>query len=174
MYIPRAAATAAAAAVAPRFAVYYDQWHPSSITKDQTAGITHVITAFAQSTLFTQDPPQPYTPFVEIAALRELFDEGTQICMAIGGWGDTAGFSAVQGDEELRKTFAKGVASTVKSLGYDCVGMYPLANPCLCCNILLRAQSQMWTGSTLVATARTIRRTPTRARFLKSRTIHSC
>ena len=124
MHIPRAATAVAAAS--PRLAVYYDQWHPSSITKDQTAGITHVITAFAESTLFNSDPPQSYQPFVDVATLRGLFDEGTQVCMAIGGWGDTAGFSVAQKDQASRETFAKGVASTVESLGYDCVGTYPV------------------------------------------------
>lgn len=122
MHIPRALTTAAAAA--PRFAVYYDQWHPSSITKAQTAGITHVITAFAASTLFNVDPPQTYAPFVDVATLRSLFDDGTKMCVAIGGWGDTAGFSVGQKDDASRKTFAKGVASTLENLGYDCVGVY--------------------------------------------------
>ena len=123
MHIPRAAT--AVAAVSPRLAVYYDQWHPSSITKDQTAGITHVITAFAESKLFTSDPPQPYQPFVDLPTLRGLFDNGTKVCMAIGGWGDTTGFPVAQKDETSRKTFAKAVASTVENLGYDCVGTYP-------------------------------------------------
>lgn len=131
MHIPRAVTTVAAAAAAPRFAVYYDQWHPSSITKDQTAGITHVITAFAASTLFNSDPPQAYTPFVDVATLRSLFDEGTKVCVAIGGWGDTAGFSVGQKDEASRQTFAKGVAATIASLGYDCVGVYPRSSPLL-------------------------------------------
>ncbi|KAI1247520.1 hypothetical protein MGN70_011410 [Eutypa lata] len=129
MHIPRALTTAAAAA--PRFAVYYDQWHPSSITKAQTAGITHVITAFAASTLFNIDPPQTYAPFVDVATLRSLFDDGTKMCVAIGGWGDTAGFSVGQKDDASRKTFAKGVASTLENLDYDCVDIdweYPGGN----------------------------------------------
>ncbi|RYP49351.1 hypothetical protein DL768_004911 [Monosporascus sp. mg162] len=131
MHIPRAVTAAAAAATTPRFVVYYDQWHPSSITRGQTAGITHVITAFAASTLFNSDPPQPYEPFVGVANLRDLFDEGTQVCMAIGGWGDTAGFSVAQTNETSRKTFANGVATTIENLGYDCVDVdweYPGGN----------------------------------------------
>ncbi|KAK7751464.1 hypothetical protein SLS62_006549 [Diatrype stigma] len=133
MHIPRAATTAVAAtaAAAPRFAVYYDQWHPSTITKDQTAGITHVITAFAKSTLFNSDPPQTYQPFTDLTTLRSLFDDGTKVCMAIGGWGDTSGFSVGQKDDASRKTFAKGVASAVETLGYDCVDVdweYPGGN----------------------------------------------
>ena len=49
--------------------------------------------------------------------IRALFDEGTKVCMAIGGWGDTAGFSAGAATEESRKTYAKNVADTVQRLG---------------------------------------------------------
>lgn len=121
MHIPRAVTTAAAAA-APRFAMYYDQWHTASPTKAQTAGITHVITAFAGTTLFTSDPAGSYSPFTDVATLRTQFDEGTKICMAIGGWGDTAGFSVGQKTDASRKLYAKNVAATLDRLGYDCVG----------------------------------------------------
>lgn len=56
--------------------------------------------------------------------VRALFDEGTKVCMAIGGWGDTSGFSAGSASEETRKTYAKNVAAAVEQLGYDCVGTY--------------------------------------------------
>ncbi|KAI0837170.1 glycoside hydrolase family 18 protein [Hypoxylon sp. FL0890] len=130
MHIPRAVTTAAAAS-APRFAMYYDQWHTASPTKDKTAGITHVITAFASTTLFTSDPPGTYSPFVDVATLRSQFPDGTKVCMAIGGWGDTAGFSVGQKTDESRKLYAKNVASTLDSLGYDCVDIdweYPGGN----------------------------------------------
>ncbi|KAI4859925.1 glycoside hydrolase family 18 protein [Hypoxylon rubiginosum] len=131
MHVPRAVTTAAAAAAAPRFAMYYDQWHTASPSKDQMAGITHVITAFAGTTLFTSDPAGSYAPFVDAATLRTQFDEGTKICMAIGGWGDTAGYSVGQKDDASRKLYAKNVASTLDSLGYDCVDVdweYPGGN----------------------------------------------
>ena len=87
-----------------------------------TAGITHVITAFAQSSLFTTDPGGQYAPFMDLASVRALFDPGTKVCMAVGGWGDTDGFSAGAATEASRKLFAKNVAATVARLGYDCVG----------------------------------------------------
>ncbi|KAI1378568.1 glycoside hydrolase family 18 protein [Hypoxylon crocopeplum] len=130
MHISRAV-TASAAAAAPRFAMYYDQWHTASPSKAQTAGITHVITAFASTTLFTSDPPGTYSPFVDVATLRSQFDEGVKVCMAIGGWGDTAGFSVGQKDDTSRKLYAKNVASTLESHGYDCVDVdweYPGGN----------------------------------------------
>ncbi|KAI2614892.1 glycoside hydrolase family 18 protein [Hypoxylon sp. NC1633] len=131
MHLPRAVTTASAAAAARRFAMYYDQWHTASPSKSQTAGITHVITAFANSTLFTRDPPGAYTPFANPASLRSQFDEGTKICMAIGGWGDTAGYSVGQKDDASRKLYAKNIASTLDNLGYDCVDVdweYPGGN----------------------------------------------
>ncbi|KAI5864861.1 glycoside hydrolase family 18 protein [Durotheca rogersii] len=134
MHVPRAATSAcaaAAAATAHRFVMYYDQWHAASPTKGQTAGITHVVTAFAGSTLFTSDPPGSPTPFVDVATLRTQFDDGVKVCMAIGGWGDSAGFTTGQKTEESRKTYAKGVAATLDRLGYDCVDVdweYPGGN----------------------------------------------
>ncbi|KAL7620445.1 hypothetical protein AAE478_009440 [Parahypoxylon ruwenzoriense] len=131
MHISRAVTTAAATAAAPRFAMYYDQWHTASPGKAQTAGITHVVTAFASTTLFTSDPPGSYTPFVDVATLRSQFDDGAKICMAVGGWGDTAGFSVGQKDDASRKLYAKNVAATLDRLGYDCVDVdweYPGGN----------------------------------------------
>ncbi|KAI8961977.1 glycoside hydrolase family 18 protein [Daldinia sp. FL1419] len=129
MHISRAVATAAAAA--PRFAMYYDQWHTASPSKDQMAGVTHVVTSFAGSTLFTNDPAGSYAPFVDVATLRSQFPDGAKMCVAIGGWGDTSGFSAGQKDETTRKTYAKGVAAMLESHGYDCVDVdweYPGGN----------------------------------------------
>jgi len=58
---------------------------------------------------------------MNLAAVRAMFDEGTKVCMAIGGWGDTDGFSVGAATDVSRKLFAKNVATTVERLGYDCV-----------------------------------------------------
>ncbi|KAK3393461.1 glycoside hydrolase superfamily [Podospora didyma] len=122
----------ASVVAASRYVVYFDQWHAASLpTRNATAGITHVVTAFASSTLFTTDPPGVYRPFMNLTQVRGLFAPGTKVCMAIGGWGDTAGFSAGAATEETRKLYAKNVAATVKRLGYDCVDVdweYPGGN----------------------------------------------
>ncbi|KAI1497611.1 glycoside hydrolase family 18 protein [Biscogniauxia marginata] len=126
-----AATLAADVAAAARFAMYYDQWHTATPSKAVTTGITHVVTAFAGTTLFNSDPPQAYTPFVDVATLRSQFPDDVKVCMAIGGWGDTAGFSVGQKDETSRKLYAKGVATTLENLGYDCVDVdweYPGGN----------------------------------------------
>lgn len=116
----------------PRYAMYFDQYHTTVLpNKTMTAGITHAITAFANSSLFTTDPVGEYTPFMELSEVRALFDNGTQLCMAIGGWGDTEGFRAGAATEESRALYAKNIATTLDTLGYDCVDMdweYPGGN----------------------------------------------
>jgi GH18 family chitinase len=54
--------------------------------------------------------------------VRSLFDDGAKVCMAIGGWGDTAGFSEGAKTDKSRKWYAKNIADTLDRLGYDCVG----------------------------------------------------
>ncbi|KAK0734494.1 glycoside hydrolase superfamily [Lasiosphaeria miniovina] len=69
----------ASGVAASRYVVYFDQYHTASLpTKEVTAGITHVITAFASSSLFTTDPPGDYQPFMNVTQVRALFDRGTK------------------------------------------------------------------------------------------------
>ncbi|POR39076.1 Endochitinase B [Tolypocladium paradoxum] len=122
MRSPTLAVLAAATAVsaAPRYVMYFDQWHKATLPgKDITAGVNYVITAFAPSTTFTSG--SSYTPFMPVDQVRALFDQGTKVCMAIGGWGDTAGFSAGSATDATRKAYAKNVAAALTTLGYDCV-----------------------------------------------------
>lgn len=96
-----------------------------------TAGITHVITAFANSSLFTTDPVGTYTPFMNLTAVRALFDEDTKVCIAIGGWGDTEGFRVGAASNASRSLYAKNIATMVDSNGFDCVDIdweYPGGN----------------------------------------------
>ncbi|KAK7749568.1 hypothetical protein SLS53_000144 [Cytospora paraplurivora] len=127
-----ALATAVTAAAAPRYAVYFDQYHRDILPdKAMTAGITHVITAFANSSLFTTEPVGNYTPFLEIPTVRALFDNGTKVCLAIGGWGDTEGFRAGAAAKETRDLYARNVAATLDQHGFDCVDVdweYPGGN----------------------------------------------
>ncbi|KAJ6444743.1 chitinase 18-11 [Purpureocillium lavendulum] len=123
-------ATATAASAAPRYIMYFDQWHKATLPgKDVTAGVNYVITAFAPSTTFNSG--SWYTPFMPLDQVRALFDQGTKVCMAIGGWGDTSGFSTGCATEQTRKTYAKNVADALNNLGYDCVDVdweYPGGN----------------------------------------------
>ncbi|KAI9170819.1 Chitinase 1 [Paramyrothecium foliicola] len=126
------AAAGIALATEPRYILYYDQWHRAELPdKSLTAGITHVVMSFANSSLFASTPGGEYTPFQPLPEVRALFDHDIQVCLAIGGWGDTVGFGEGAKSREARKNFAKNVADTLDRLGYDCVDVdweYPGGN----------------------------------------------
>ncbi|POS72437.1 glycosyl hydrolase family 18 [Diaporthe helianthi] len=127
-----AVGAAAASATAPRYALYFDQYHTTVLpNKTMTAGITHVITAFANSSIFASDPVGTYTPFMPIPDIRAMFDNGTQVCLAIGGWGDTAGFRQGLATAESRSLYASNIASIMDTHGFDCIDIdyeYPAGN----------------------------------------------
>lgn len=132
MMLGAAALAAGAVAADPRFVLYFDQYHTTLLpNQTQTEGINYVITAFANSSLFTTDPAGEYTPFKPLTEVRAMFAEGTKVCMAIGGWGDTDGFGKGAASDKTRKLWAKNVATTLDKLGYDCVDIdweYPGGN----------------------------------------------
>lgn len=85
--------------------------------------------AFAPSTLFNADSPKAFTPFEPMSSMRERFAKDTKVMIAVGGWGDTAGFSAGARDEESRTRYAKNVAALLESTGFDGVGVF-FVSPC--------------------------------------------
>lgn len=102
---------------------YNARYHTSALpNRTVTAGINYVITAFANSSLFTTEPDGEYEPFMPLDEVRAMFDDGTKVCMAIGGWGDTDGFSKGAQNCTTQTLYAKSVAATLDRLGYDCVG----------------------------------------------------
>ncbi|KAJ5970593.1 CAZyme family GH18 [Penicillium vulpinum] len=123
---------AAQSVAAARFAMYIDQYHHSSLPgQERTEGIDHAIMAFASSTLFNSDSPQPYTPFESTQTMRQRFSPNTKLLVAIGGWGDTSGFSEGAKDEASRTRYAKNVAAMLNSNGFDGVDIdweYPGGN----------------------------------------------
>ncbi|KAI1213131.1 glycoside hydrolase family 18 protein [Annulohypoxylon truncatum] len=125
-------ATAGLAAAQIRNIVYFDQYHMSILPgKNITAGITHVIMAFANSSLFAPETAGTYEPFMPVDSVRAMFDNGTQVGIALGGWGDTAGFSAGAKTEASRAAYAKNIAAMVEDLGFDFVDIdweYPGGN----------------------------------------------
>ncbi|TQV93468.1 chitinase 18-11 [Cordyceps javanica] len=125
------AATKAHAAT-KRYIMYFDQWHKTNLPpKDVTAGVNYVIVAFAEAKGFNTADGTNYKPFMPTEEVRALFDEGTKVCMAIGGWGDTDGFGVAAASEDSRRRFAENVNKTASSLGYDCVDVdweYPGGN----------------------------------------------
>ncbi|RAL05145.1 glycosyl hydrolase, family 18 [Aspergillus ibericus CBS 121593] len=115
-----------------RFAMYIDEYHTTDLPgADQTEGITHAIMAFAPSTLFNSDSPQPFTPFEPVSTMRNRFSPDTKVTIAIGGWGDSSGFSDGAKDETSRTRYAKNVAAMLDANGFDGVDIdweYPGGN----------------------------------------------
>ncbi|KAL4757417.1 glycoside hydrolase superfamily [Aspergillus foveolatus] len=115
-----------------RFAMYIDEWHVNGLPgSDQTQGITHAIMGFAKSTDFTGDAPAAFQPFEPVSTFRNRFSPDTKVMIAIGGWGDSAGFSAGAKDETSREQYAKNVAAMLESTGFDGVDIdweYPGGN----------------------------------------------
>lgn len=92
---------------------------------DQTQGVTHAIMAFAPSKQFNSD--SSFTPFDTVNNMRKRFAPDTKVMIAIGGWGDTAGFSEGAKDEASRAKYAKNVATMINNLGFDGVGKFKIA-----------------------------------------------
>lgn len=104
------------------------RWHVTDLPgTNQTQGIDHAIMAFAPTKLFNSDSPPSFKPFESPDSMRKRFSPNTKLMIAIGGWGDTAGFSAGAKDDTTRERFAKNVASMLDDNGFDGVGkhIYP-------------------------------------------------
>ena len=99
------------------------RYHTTTLPpRDVTAGITHVIMAFANSSHLVPETAEDYKPFKPLDEVRALFDEGTQVGIAIGGWGDNAGFDIASKSDRSREAWAKNVAKLVEDNGFDFVG----------------------------------------------------
>lgn len=59
--------------------------------------------------------------------MRKRFSSDTKLLVAIGGWGDTSGFSEGAKDEASRARYAKNVKAMVDEHGLDGVGMFLLS-----------------------------------------------
>jgi GH18 family chitinase len=87
--------------------------------------------AFAKSDLFTSQNPPTFQPFEPVSTTRGRFSPETKVMIALGGWGDTSGFSAGAKDEASRELYAKNVAAMLQSTGFDGVDIdweYPGGN----------------------------------------------
>lgn len=81
--------------------------------------ITEVALAFMRSDTFNNPTQSEWPIFTTIDEVRPKFANGTIIQVAIGGWGDTDGFSAAAKTEESRKLFAKNVRAMLDTTGAD-------------------------------------------------------
>ena len=89
--------------------------------KSRVSALTHVALAFMSPAAFNREEPRsPSWPlFTTVEETRLRFAEGTAIMVAVGGWGDTAGFEVAAATEDERKLFARNVKSMVDSTGAD-------------------------------------------------------
>ncbi|KAK3346199.1 glycoside hydrolase family 18 protein [Lasiosphaeria hispida] len=124
-------ATETAAKPSLRSIMYFTGQHPIAPPIDQLAQVTHVAIAFMSPGVFNDPARSEWPLFTTVDQVRAQFRSGTKIMVAIGGWGDTHGFSAAALTEETRKTFAKNVAKMVRATGADGVDVdweYPGGN----------------------------------------------
>ena len=92
--------------------------------KSLVADITHVALAFMSPAIFNQAQPPPSSAsswplFTTVETARSQFANGTAIMVAIGGWGNTAGFEVAARTEMSRELFAKNVKAMVDDTGAD-------------------------------------------------------
>ena len=71
------------------------------------------------SSIFNEEHPSSYPLFTSVETVRSHFAPSTAVTVAIGGWGDTNGFSKAAATEKSRKLFAKNVKAMVDSTGAD-------------------------------------------------------
>ncbi|KAG9775171.1 glycoside hydrolase family 18 protein, partial [Aureobasidium melanogenum] len=110
-----------------RYVVQHNRVPELSLVKDTT----HVTLAFMRSEVFNEDDPLEWPLFTSVDAVRSEFAPGTAVMVAIGGWGDTQGFSVAAATEASRKRFAANVKAMVDATGADGVEIdweYPGGN----------------------------------------------
>ncbi|KAL5946194.1 hypothetical protein ACKVV1_004966 [Pyricularia oryzae] len=93
--------------------------------------VTHVALAFMQSPIFNEDSRKEWPLFTSVETVRRQFLPGTKVMIAIGGWGDVAGFETAAASAESRKRFAANVARMVEATGADGIDLdweYPGGN----------------------------------------------
>lgn len=81
--------------------------------------ISHVALAFMRSSTFNEPDVSEWPLFTTVEQVRPKFAKKTKIMIAIGGWGDTSGFSRAASTESNRKLFAQNVKAMVEHTGAD-------------------------------------------------------
>ena len=69
--------------------------------------------------MFNIPDQQEWPLFTTVAEVRSKFAEGTKIQVAIGGWGNTEGFSTAARTSKSRKLFAENVKAMIDATGAD-------------------------------------------------------
>jgi len=109
--------------------MYWDEWHTEQPPADVLSKVTHITTAFAKSTVFNTGSSAQ--PFESVQSIKSTFGSDKKVTIAIGGWGDTSGFSTGAQGDSTRQTYAKNVAQMLQDTGADGVDIdweYPGGN----------------------------------------------
>lgn len=75
--------------------------------------------AFMRSEVFNIPHQDSWPLFTTVSEVRPKFKSGTKIQVAIGGWGNTDGFSEAAKTKESRKLFAQNVKAMIDATGAD-------------------------------------------------------
>ncbi|KAI2642543.1 carbohydrate-binding module family 18 protein [Xylaria nigripes] len=125
-------ASLASHAQAFRNVLYIDAWHPNVTTSQHnTADVTHVIMAFVDPLNFTTKDNLPAPPLMPVDGIRKIFNNGTKVGIALGGWGPWSTNFALVAAKENRTGFATNLAGWMKDHDYDFVDIdweYPGGN----------------------------------------------
>lgn len=81
--------------------------------------VTHVIMAFMHSSAFNMPGATEWRLFSPVEEVRSKFVPGTAVMIAIGGWGDTEGFSKAAATPSSRKLFAQNIRKMIRETGAD-------------------------------------------------------
>ncbi|KAI2622301.1 glycoside hydrolase family 18 protein [Hypoxylon sp. NC1633] len=127
-----AIATMASAAMPLRNIMYLTGQHPMTPELALSSSITHVAMAFMRPDFFNLPEGNSTWPlFMTVGDARSKFHPGTKVMVAIGGWGDSAGFDTAARTDKSRERFAHNVAAMVRDTGADGVDIdweYPAGN----------------------------------------------
>lgn len=117
---------------ASRYVLYLTAQHEVYPPAGHIADVTHVTLAFMKSSIFNGKPPSKWPLFTDVETVRKKFPKkDLAVLIAIGGWGDTRGFSAAAASQMGRKAFAENIKAMLDSTGADGVDLdweYPGGN----------------------------------------------
>ncbi|KAI0011879.1 glycoside hydrolase family 18 protein [Xylariaceae sp. FL0662B] len=115
-----------------RNVMYLTGQHPVVPDMSLTSSVTHVAMAFMRPDVFNREEANSTWPlFMSVQEARSQFRPDTKVLVAIGGWGDTAGFETAARTDKSRARFARNVAAMVRDTGADGVDIdweYPGGN----------------------------------------------
>jgi hypothetical protein len=83
------------------------------------SNVTHVALAFMRSEIFNDVGRTEWPLFTAVGQVRPKFARETAIQIAIGGWGDTAGFERAAETPETRELFARNVKAMLDATDAD-------------------------------------------------------